>query len=150
MTLNLDLIKSIKISEGQVSKITSNNSVIWKAADVIISPINDQNQMPCAKITVSAGDVVVITYFLTKAQGYIYDARKCGLSYYGTVSGGSNPISENDLNKECSITLNIPQDGYISIGSNSTIIGRGDDTPGQLSNFSGDIPVGKYIKIKIN
>lgn len=106
--------------------------------------------MPCAKIAVSKGDKVTITYFITQNKGYIYDGRFCGLNYYGTVDGTDYPISDNDLNKECTITLTIPQTGFITVGANSTIINRGDDTPGKLSNYDGDIPVGKYIKFKIN
>lgn len=147
--MNLDLIKNIKIPEGDVKQISIDGKVVWKVADYIIAP-NSKGQMPCAKITVKKGDKVTITYFITQNKGYIYDARYAGLQYYGTVDGTDYPISNNDLNKECTITLNIPQDGFITVGANSTIINRGDDTPGQLSKFDGDIPVGKYIKFKIN
>lgn len=119
-------------------------------SDYIIVPITSANQMPCSKISVNAGDVVVIKYFITQNKGYIYDGRFCGLNYYGTVEGGKYPISDSDLNKECIITLNIPTTGFITVGANSTIINRGDDTPGQLSQFDGDIPIGRYIKFKIN
>lgn len=150
MSLNLDLVKSITIPEGEVKKIAINKTVIWELADIIIAPVNEKGEMACAKITVNAGDVVVITYFITKNKGYIYDGRFCGLQYYGTVDGTAYPISDDDLNHECTITLNIPQDGFLTIGANSTIVNRGDDTPGQLSQYEGDIPVGKYIKFKIN
>lgn len=148
--VNLDLIKSITIPEGNVTKIVRNNTTIWKISDIIIAPINEHGEMPCAKIIVSKGDVIVITYFVTEAKGYIYDGRFCGLQYYGTVDGGAYPISSSDLNKECTITLTATKDGFITVGANSTIINRGDDTPGQLSQYDGDIPVGKYIKFKIN
>lgn len=150
MSLNLDLVKVIQLPEGEVKKIVINNITIWERADIIIKPVNSKNEMPCAKIIVSKGDVVVITYFITENKGYIYDGRFCGLQYYGTVEGSKYPISDSDLNKKCTITLNIPQDGFLTIGANSTIINRGDDTPGSLSQYNGDIPVGKYIKFKIN
>lgn len=149
--MDLTVIKNITIPEGEVTKITSStNGVIWEKSDYIIVPITSANQMPCAKISVNAGDVVVIKYFITQNKGYIYDGRFCGLNYYGTVEGGKYPISDSDLNKECTITLNIPTTGFITVGANSTIINRGDDTPGQLSQFDGDIPIGRYIKFKIN
>ena len=149
--MDLTIIKNITIPEGQVTKITSSiNGVIWEKSDYIIVPITSANQMPCAKISVNAGDVVVIKYFITQNKGYIYDGRFCGLNYYGTVEGGKYPISNSDLNKECTITLNIPTTGFITVGANSTIINRGDDTPGQLSQFDGDIPIGRYKKFKIN
>lgn len=149
--MDLTVIKSITIPEGQVTKITSSvNGVIWEKSDYIIVPITSANQMPCAKISVNAGDVVVIKYYITQNKGYIYDGRFCGLDYYGTVEGTKFPISDSDLNKECTITLNIPTTGFITVGANSTIINRGDDTPGQLSQFDGDIPIGRYIKFKIN
>lgn len=149
--MDLTVIKNITIPEGEVTKITSSvNGVIWEKSDYIIVPITSANQMPCAKISVNAGDVVVIKYFITQNKGYIYDGRFCGLNYYGTVEGGKYPISDSDLNKECIITLNIPTTGFITVGANSTIINRGDDTPGQLSQFDGDIPIGRYIKFKIN
>lgn len=149
--MDLTVIKSITIPEGQVTKITSSvNGVIWEKSDYIIVPITSANQMPCAKIPVNAGDVVVIKYYITQNKGYIYDGRFCGLDYYGTVEGTKIPISDSDLNKECTITLNIPTTGFITVGANSTIINRGDDTPGQLSQFDGDIPIGRYIKFKIN
>ena len=132
--MDLTVIKSITIPEGQVTKITSSvNGVIWEKSDYIIVPITSANQMPCAKISVNAGDVVVIKYYITQNKGYIYDGRFCGLDYYGTVEGTKFPISDSDLNKECTITLNIPTTGFITGGANSTIINRGDDTPGQLS-----------------
>lgn len=150
MALNLDLVKVIQIPEGEVKKIMVNNNIIWERADIIIKPVNNKNEMPCAKITVSKGDVVTITYFITENKGYIYDGRYCGLQYYGTVEGSKYPISDSDLNKKRTIILNIPQDGFLTIGANSTIINRGDDIPGNLSQYNGDIPVGKYIKFKIN
>lgn len=149
--MDLTVIKSIEIPEGVVTKITSSiHGVIWEQVDEIIAPINEKGEMAVAKIDVQAGDVVTITYYITENKGYIYDGRYCGLNYYGTVEGTDYPISDDDLNKECTIVLNIPQDGFITVGANSTIVNRGDDTPGQLSQFEGDIPVGKYIKFKIN
>ena len=148
--MNFDLVKSIKIPEGTVTKIIVANTVIWKVADVINAPINEKNEMPVMKINVKAGDTVVITYFITKQQGYIYDGRKCGLQYYGSVEGTKYPISANDLNKECVITLNIPTTGFLTIGANSTLVENGTEVIGNLSKYSGDIPVGKYIKVKIN
>lgn len=148
--VNLDLIKTIVIPEGEVKKIAIAGTVVWEIADIIIPPYNEQGEMAVAKIDVSAGDVVVITYFITKNKGYIYDGRFCGLQYYGTVAGSKYPISDDDLNHECTITLTIPQDGFLTIGANSTLVNRGDETIGELSKYDGDIPVGKYIKFKIN
>lgn len=148
--MDLDLVKIIIIPEGDVSKITVGGKVIWKKADVINSPINEKGEMPIMKINVNAGDTVVITYFITKQQGYIYDGRECGLNYYGSVEGSVYPISASDLNKECTITLKIPTTGYLTIGANGYLVGEGSETVGALSKYPGDIPVGKYIKVKIN
>lgn len=148
--MNLDLIKSIEISEGMVTKITVANTIIWKTADVINAPINEKGEMPIMKIDVKAGDTVVITYFITKQQGYIYDGRECGLNYYGSVEGSTYPINANDLNKECTITLQIPTTGFLTIGANGYLVSKGTEIVGSLSKYSGDIPVGKYIKVKIN
>jgi hypothetical protein len=148
--MDFNLVKSIKIPEGVVTKIQIANTVFWKPADVINAPITAKGEMPVMKIDVKAGDVVVITYFITKQQGYIYDGRKCGLNYYGSVEGTEYPISANDLNKECTITLKIPTTGFLTIGANSTLVGNGTESIGVLSKYSGDIPVGKYIKVKIN
>ena len=149
--MELDTIKSISISEGVVTKITSSkNGVIWKKADVIIAPYNEKGEMAIAKIAVSAGDVVTITYFITQNKGYIYDGRYCGLNYYGTVEGTAYPISDSDLNKECTIVLTIPEDGFLTVGANSYLVYKGAESVGSLSKYSGDIPVGKYIKFTIN
>ena len=148
--MDLDLIKTISIPEGQVKKITVDNKVIWKVADIVIGPYNDKNEMAIAKISVKKGDVVVITYFITKQQGYIYDGRQCGLNYYGSVDGTAYPISASDLNKECTITLNIPQDGFLTVGANAYLVSKGTETVGALSKYPTDTPIGKYIKFKIN
>ena len=39
------------------------------------------------------------------------------------------------------------QDGILTIGANANLVNAGKETIGSLSNYSGDIPVGKYIKI---
>lgn len=148
--INLDLVKSVSIPEGEVKKIIIGGVTVWEIADVIIGPYNEKGEMAVAKIIVSAGDVVTINYFITENKGYIYDGRFCGLQYYGTVDGSKYPISDDDLNKHCTIVLNIPQDGFLTVGANSTIVNRGEDVPGELSNYPNDIPVGRYIKFKIN
>lgn len=149
--MDLTTIKSIKIPEGTVIKIVSSiYGTIWEKADEIITPYNEKGEMAIAKINVSAGDVVTITYFITENKGYIYDGRYCGLDYYGTVEGTEYPISDSDLNKECTIVLTIPEDGFLTVGANSYLVNTGAETIGSLSKYSGDIPVGKYIKFKIN
>lgn len=107
--MDLTIIKSIKIPEGTVVKIVSSTyGTIWEEANEIVTPYNEKGEMAIAKINVSAGDVVTITYFITENKGYIYDGRYCGLDYYGTVEGTKYPISDSDLNKECTIVLTIP------------------------------------------
>lgn len=149
--MNLDIIKSLTIQEGLATKIKSSASgVVWERADVIIAPYNSKGEMAIAKINVSAGDVVTITYFITENKGYIYDGRRCGLNYYGTVEGTAYPISDGDLNKKCTIVLNVPSDGFLTVGANANLVNSGKETVGSLSQYAGDIPVGKYIKFKIN
>lgn len=149
--MDLTTIKSIKIPEGTVVKIVSSTyGTIWEEADEIVTPYNEKGEMAIAKINVSAGDVVTITYFITENKGYIYDGRYCGLDYYGTVEGSEYPISDSDLNKECTIVLTIPEDGFLTVGANSYLVNKGTEIVGSLSQYSGDIPVGKYIKFKIN
>ena len=149
--MDLTTIKSIKIPEGTVIKIESSTSgIIWEEANEIVTPYNEKGEMAIAKINVSAGDVVTITYFITENKGYIYDGRYCGLNYYGSVEGTEYPISDSDLNKECTIVLTIPEDGFLTVGANSYLVSTGEETIGSLSKYSGDIPVGKYIKFKID
>lgn len=149
--MDLTIIKSIKIPEGTVVKIVSSTyGTIWEEANEIVTPYNEKGEMAIAKINVSAGDVVTITYFITENKGYIYDGRYCGLDYYGTVEGTAYPISDSDLNKECTIVLTIPEDGFLTVGANSYLVSTGAETIGSLSKYSGDIPVGKYIKFKID
>lgn len=102
--------------------------------------------MPVTQIFVSAGDTVTIVYYLTKRQGYIYDGRKAGLNYYGSVSSSKYPMSTDDVGKECTLTLTAPQDGYIMISGYYSHTNR----IGQLSTSAGDICYGYYIKVKIN
>lgn len=149
--MDLTVIKSITIPEGTVTQITSPTfGVVWQKSDKIITPYNEKGEMAIAKITVSAGDVVTIIYYITENKGYIYDGRYCGLDYYGTVDGSEYPISDDDLNKECTIILEIPEDGFLTVGCNAYLLNKGTETEGSLSLYSGDIPVGKYIKFKIN
>lgn len=149
--MNLTLVKNIKNPSGSIKKITANSQgVIWEHSDIIIVPINSKNEIAIAKINVSAGDTVTIKYFITQNKGYIYDARECGLNYYGSVDGTDYPISNNDLNKECTIILNIPEDGFITVGAHAGLVSSGKESVGSLSRYDGDIPIGKYIKFIIN
>lgn len=149
--MDLTVIKGLTIPEGVVTKITNSaGSIIWQEADEIVTPYNEKGEMAIAKIDVSAGDVVTITYFITENKGYIYDGRQCGLNYYGTVEGTAYPISDDDLNKECTIVLNIPEDGFLTVGANAYLVSKGTENIGSLSQYSGDIPVGKYIKFTIS
>lgn len=149
--MDWSLVKSIAIPEGEVTKITSSTyNVIWEKADVYIAPYNEKGEMAIARIRVYAGDQVTITYFITQNKGYIYDGRGCGLDYYGTVEGSEYPISNSDLNKECTIVLKIPKNGFLTVGANYYLVDIGEESVGSLSKYDGDIPVGKYIKFKID
>lgn len=149
--MDLTIIKNITIPEGSVKKIDSSlQGVIWKRSDMVVAPINAKGEMAIAKINVSAGDVITITYFITQNKGYIYDGRGCGLDYYGTVEGSEYPISNSDLNKECTIVLKVRKDGFITVGANYHLVESGKETVGSLSKYDGDIPVGKYIKFTIS
>lgn len=130
--------------------ILSTGDVILEEADLIVTPYNDKGEMAIVRLDVSEGDVVTITYYITENKGYIYDGRYCGLNYYGTVDGSEYPISDDDLNKECTIVLTIPEDGFLTIGYNAYLLNKGTETVGSLSQYSGDIPVGKYIKFTIS
>lgn len=146
--MDFTLIKKINIKEGEVKKITSSSKIIWEKPTVLIAPITTKNEMPVTKLDIKAGQKITIKYYITKNQGYVYDARRIGLSYYGTVEGTDYPINDADLNKHCIIgPLAATQDGILTIGANANLVNAGKETIGSLSNYSGDIPVGKYIKI---
>lgn len=110
---------------------------------------SEEGSIAIHRINVSKGDKITIYYYITEQKGYIYDGRGCGLNYYGTVEGGKYPIAKSDLNKHCSISLTVPQDGFITVGGHYKLVNNGTETEGQLSQFSDDIPVGRYIKIKV-
>lgn len=146
--MDFTLIKKINIKEGEVKKITSSSKIIWEKPTTLIVPITTKNEMPVTKLNIKAGQKITIKYYITKNQGYVYDARRIGLSYYGTVEGTAYPINDADLNKHCTIgPLTAAQDGILTIGANANLVNAGKETIGSLSNYSGDIPVGKYIKI---
>lgn len=115
--------------------------------DIVLTPYNgsDEGELPYYKLDVTAGQTVIVTYFLTKAQGYVYDGRNCGLQYYGSVNGSAYPFDSSELNTEAFLTLEIPTTGTISFS------GFRNDTAanGTLVSFASDRAYGKYIKVKV-
>lgn len=151
--IDFSAVTSITIPEGEVQSLYIDGVLKWEKQSNVITvlPINDAGQIPVAKIDVVAGDVVTIIYYLTVNQGYIYDGRKCGLQYYGTVLSSAYPIPDDNINKECSLTLTIPKDGFLVIGGHSTYVADGRQPVGEIANTDWrDVPIGKYIKVIIN
>lgn len=89
------------------------------------------------KLDVNAGDVLEITYYLTKRQGYVYDGRNCGLEYQ---------LNDNVIGQETTITVNILSNGNIMFSGHS---GSDINNAGQLASYSGDRLYGKYLEVKI-
>jgi hypothetical protein len=106
---------------------------------------SEVGELPFHKMVVVSGQTIILTFYLTKNQGYVYDGRNCGLNYYGSVSSSAYPIKDSELNKEVTLTIKIPESGIISFS------GFRNDTAsnGELATQAGDRLYGKYITITV-
>lgn len=104
---------------------------------VYATPYNgsEEGDLPAYKLDVVAGDVLLITHYLTKPQGYLYDGRGCGLGY---------KLGGNTVNTEATVTLTIPQDGYIAFSCyyNDSVANGG------LAPSASNRLYGKYLRVK--
>ena len=101
--------------------------------------------LPFHKMVVASGQTIILTFYITKKQGYVYDGRNCGLNYYGSVSSSAYPIKDSELNKEVTLTIKIPESGTISFSGfrNDTV------SNGELATQESDRLYGKYIMITV-
>lgn len=88
--------------------------------------------IPYLKIQVKTGEKFEVNYFITSATGYVYDGRGCGLQYLF-------PYQNSSQNKDTTITVG-------PVAKDGTLAFAGHWNSGQ--QYPGDIPTGKYIKIK--
>ena len=95
--------------------------------------------MAVQTISVSAGDVITIYYYLTSTSGNFYDTSNCGGS---TVSASSFAT-----NTHGAITFTVSKSGILVIAGQYSRYQWGIDWPGSLGMSP---PYAKYIKVKIN
>ncbi len=132
----------ITIPEGEVMKITdANNNIIWQKCDYVNVPYNVEKSdaLPVQAITVAAGDIITIYYYLTKTSGVFYDASNCG--------GSQVSASGTSQNTHSVATFTATKAGKLIIGGTYQYYSWGMDWPGSLGM---NPPYGKYIKVKIN
>lgn len=145
-------VESIEIPEGNVTTISSGDIVLWSASeeswDYISTPLNgaDEGYIPCIRIPVTKGQTVTIAYLLTRRQGYIYDGRKCGLNYYGSVSSSKYPMAASEVGVETTITISPTSAGNLFI---SSYYGSNKAT-GTLDPTESNRCYGKYIKVRVS
>lgn len=148
--INFSTVKNITIPEGEVAKITLDGITLWQKDkwDVTILPLDgsELGSLPVTQVYVNAGDIVTIQYYLTKRQGYIYDARNINQNYYGSVSSSKYPMATSEVGQICEKTLTIAKTGYIMI---SGYYARTSDI-GKISSTATDSCYGYYMKVKIN
>lgn len=119
--------------------VTVNAGLVAPVHVIELAPYNgsEEGELPVGKLDVNAGDVLEITYYLTKRQGYVYDGRNCGLEYQ---------LNDNVIGQETTITVNILSNGNIMFSGHS---GSDINNAGQLASYSGDRLYGKYLEVKI-
>ena len=140
--LNFQEVITISLPEGEVEKITdSQGRILWQKADEVILPYNPDKSdaSPVTAISVSAGDVITISYYPTASGGVLYDASNCGGSKY--------TITASELNSHRSITFTVSKAGKLIIGGTYQYYSWGMDWPGSLGM---NPPYSKYIKVQIN
>ena len=102
---------------------------------VTLLPLNGATtgEIPKYKMNVTAGQIILIEYYITSNKGYRYDGRGCGLSY---VRGGT--INTNIIEQ-----ITIPKDGYIVFSDYY----NGTASNGTLASSVNDRLVGRYFRI---
>lgn len=145
-------VKAVTIPEGSVKKITRGSTVLWEKPaqeqwDETILPYygGETGELPVRVLNVTKGQKVTIAYYLTIQQGYVYDGRKVGLQYFGSVSSSKYPIPADHLNTEHQLTITISSSGKLVLcGYNGNT-----DRDGKLASSERDRPYGRYIKYRI-
>lgn len=133
---------SIEIPEGEVQKITdSGGNIIWQKCEHNYIPYNKEKSDAVAVqvLSVSAGDVITIYYYLTSTSGTVYDLSNCG---GGVVSASSFPT-----NVHGAITFTVSKTGKMIIAGQYSRYQWSIDWPGSLGMSP---PYAEYLKIKIN
>jgi hypothetical protein len=99
---------------------------------------SEDGELPVGALRVTAGMTLVITYLLTKNQGYVYDGRECGDSKF-------YQISDNVVGEETVVTITIPRDGTIVFSGHYNDFDKTDE----LSPNADDRLYGKYLYVQI-
>lgn len=150
--LDFSTIKEFIIPEGEVIKVEANNFILWEKPstwDYIITPLDGSEigYLPVTQVIVNKGDILTIEYYLTRQQGYIYDARNIETNkYYGSVSSTNFPMAAEEVGVVSTKTLVAAKDGYVMI---SGYYARQSEI-GQIASSTKDPCYGYYIKVKIN
>ena len=150
--LNFSEITQINIPEGEVIKIEIDAITVWEKPtvwDYIITPLDgsEEGYLPVTQVYVNKGDVLTIEYYLTRQQGYIYDARNIETGkYYGSVSSTKYPMAASEVGVVSTKTLTAASTGYVMI---SGYYARQSEV-GQIASSTKDPCYGYYIKVKIN
>lgn len=141
---------TITVTCGEYSTtcaVTVNAGLVAPVHVIELAPYDgsEEGELPFYKLDVAAGQMLEITYYLTKQQGYIYDGRNCGMQYYGSVGGSAYPIPSNEVGVETTKTITIVSDGTI------TFSGHHQETVsnGELVSYAPDRVYGKYLYVTI-
>ena len=144
-------VYNAETGEINIPAVTGDIAISAKAMgesdhDYELLPTNGiEGDLPFLKLNVIAGQTITLTYYLTKRQGYIYDGRKCGMQYYGSVIGSAYPMPSSDLSTEVTKTITVVSDGTITFSGNQ------NDTieNGEFSPNANDRLYGAYMYIDI-
>lgn len=127
--------------------VTVNAGLVAPVHVIELTPYDgsEEGELPFYKLDVTAGQVLNVTYCLTKQQGYIYDGRSCGMQYYGGVNGSAYPMPSSELGVETTKTITIVSNGTI------TFSGYHQETVanGELVTYAPDRVYGKYLYVTI-
>lgn len=138
-------VKAVSIPEGAVNRISIRGAEVWNSGKLYyLTPADgtEEGEIPCLKIPTTAGMEIIITFFLTKKQGYLYDGRNCGLQYLGSVTGTAYPLTDGQVGAERSVAIQ-PQNGTL------TVSGFKDNADGELASNAGDRLYGRYVKVLV-
>lgn len=138
--------QTISIPEGEVANIKdANGNILWQKCEYMVVPQTDLKEMPVEAISVSNGDVITVYYYLTEANGYVYDGSNCGCDSFQASS-----LSNAELNVHGAKTITATKAGKLIIAGKYSNYQWGIDWPGSLASMPNNRPRGDYIRIKVN
>lgn len=130
-------VVDIPVVTGDV-KISATGDTSIPVLEIVPYDGSEEGELPLHRLCVTAGQTVTITYNLTKKNyGCLYEAKDCGLN---------NVVNKNEANVETTVTLSIPNDGYISFSGADD----NDVADGELSPWSDYRLYGKYLRVYVS